>query len=129
MALIQCYECEKEISDKAPACPHCGAPKEEQPPQTRESPLTKMSPATLHKQDPALWEERLGAYLQTGLFKAQPELYWAQVIIHELESEGIPMQRVYEKERERAAIIPRMQGVVLPTYEELMKMDLNPPSS
>ena len=34
MALIQCYECEKEISDKAPACPHCGAPKEEQPPQS-----------------------------------------------------------------------------------------------
>ena len=27
MALIKCYECEKEISDKAPACPHCGAPK------------------------------------------------------------------------------------------------------
>jgi len=26
MALIKCYECEKEISDKAPACPHCGAP-------------------------------------------------------------------------------------------------------
>ena len=25
MALILCYECEKEISDKAPACPHCGA--------------------------------------------------------------------------------------------------------
>ena len=25
MALIPCYECEKEISDKAPACPHCGA--------------------------------------------------------------------------------------------------------
>jgi len=24
MALIQCYECSKEISDKAPACPHCG---------------------------------------------------------------------------------------------------------
>tara|TARA_A100000172_G_scaffold80931_2_gene71957 strand:+ start:19 stop:849 length:831 start_codon:yes stop_codon:yes gene_type:complete len=27
MALIQCYECGKEISDKAPSCPHCGAPK------------------------------------------------------------------------------------------------------
>jgi len=27
MALIKCYECEREISDKAPACPHCGAPK------------------------------------------------------------------------------------------------------
>ena len=36
MALIKCYECEKEISDKAPACPHCGAPKEEQPRQTDE---------------------------------------------------------------------------------------------
>jgi len=30
MALIKCYECEKEISDKAPACPHCGAPKHQQ---------------------------------------------------------------------------------------------------
>jgi hypothetical protein len=37
MALIKCYECEKEISDKAPACPHCGAPKEEQPPQIEEA--------------------------------------------------------------------------------------------
>jgi len=26
MALIQCYECSREISDKAPVCPHCGAP-------------------------------------------------------------------------------------------------------
>ena len=26
MALIKCYECKKEISDKAEACPHCGAP-------------------------------------------------------------------------------------------------------
>ena len=37
MALIKCYECEKEISDQAPACPHCGAPKEEQPPQIEEA--------------------------------------------------------------------------------------------
>jgi len=37
MALIPCYECEKEISDQAPACPHCGAPKEEQPPQIEEA--------------------------------------------------------------------------------------------
>ena len=27
MALIKCYECSREISDKAPACPQCGAPK------------------------------------------------------------------------------------------------------
>ena len=26
MALIKCYECGKEISEKAPFCPHCGAP-------------------------------------------------------------------------------------------------------
>jgi hypothetical protein len=28
MALIQCYACEREISDEAYACPHCGAPQE-----------------------------------------------------------------------------------------------------
>ena len=26
MALIECNECKKEISDKAESCPHCGAP-------------------------------------------------------------------------------------------------------
>ena len=25
MALIKCYECKTEISDKAESCPHCGA--------------------------------------------------------------------------------------------------------
>jgi hypothetical protein len=30
MALIKCYECDKEMSDKAKACPHCGAPHENQ---------------------------------------------------------------------------------------------------
>ena len=98
-------------------------------PSGRESPLTKMSLATLHKQNPALWEERFGAHLQTGLFKTQPELYWAQVILRELESEGIPMQGAYEKERALAALLPRMQGVELPAYEELMTMDLSPPRS
>jgi predicted RNA-binding Zn-ribbon protein involved in translation (DUF1610 family) len=33
MALIECYECEKEISDQAPACPHCGASKEGRSPE------------------------------------------------------------------------------------------------
>ncbi len=27
MALISCYECCKEVSDRATVCPHCGAPK------------------------------------------------------------------------------------------------------
>jgi hypothetical protein len=26
MALIQCGECAQQVSDKAPACPRCGAP-------------------------------------------------------------------------------------------------------
>lgn len=26
MALIKCLECHKEVSDKAPTCPHCGCP-------------------------------------------------------------------------------------------------------
>ena len=30
MALIDCRECGKEISDKARTCPHCGCPSEEQ---------------------------------------------------------------------------------------------------
>lgn len=29
MALINCHECGKEVSDKAVACPHCGCPIEE----------------------------------------------------------------------------------------------------
>lgn len=28
MALIMCTECKKEISDKAPICPHCGMPQQ-----------------------------------------------------------------------------------------------------
>lgn len=34
MALITCPECGKQISDKAPACIHCGYPMQEQPPVT-----------------------------------------------------------------------------------------------
>lgn len=31
MALIKCYECGKQISDAAPSCPTCGAPKKAAP--------------------------------------------------------------------------------------------------
>ena len=31
MALIKCYECSREISDKAPTCPNCGAPAKQRP--------------------------------------------------------------------------------------------------
>ena len=33
MALIQCHECGKEISDSAAACPSCGAPVKAKPPK------------------------------------------------------------------------------------------------
>jgi len=33
MALIRCPECQKEISDKAYACPHCGNPMKDFPTQ------------------------------------------------------------------------------------------------
>ena len=35
MALIKCRECGQEISDKAAACPHCGAPLSVGPPVTK----------------------------------------------------------------------------------------------
>jgi uncharacterized membrane protein YvbJ len=31
MALITCPECKRDISDKAAACPHCGAPRDAAP--------------------------------------------------------------------------------------------------
>ena len=55
MALIPCYECEKEISDKAPACPHCGAPKEEQPPQIEEAEILE-SVAVVDEPEPITQE-------------------------------------------------------------------------
>ena len=55
MALIPCYECEREISDKAPACPHCGAPKEEQPPQIEEAEILE-SVAVVDEPEPITQE-------------------------------------------------------------------------
>lgn len=34
MALINCSECSREISDKAEACPHCGCPRQQLLPET-----------------------------------------------------------------------------------------------
>lgn len=36
MPLIKCYECGKNISDKALSCPHCGAPTHPEPIKTEE---------------------------------------------------------------------------------------------
>jgi DNA-directed RNA polymerase subunit RPC12/RpoP len=49
MALINCAECSKEISDKAEACPHCGCPVERSP---KKEPLLAM-----------IWEEEKDGYI------------------------------------------------------------------
>jgi hypothetical protein len=49
MALIKCYECEKEISDKAPACPYCGCPVASGPPTLVD---TKDHPASVSEMTP-----------------------------------------------------------------------------
>lgn len=41
MALITCPECGKQISDKAPACIHCGYPMQEQPTAAPTVPTSK----------------------------------------------------------------------------------------
>jgi hypothetical protein len=55
MALIKCYECEREISDKAPACPHCGAPKEALPPEIEEAEILE-SVAVVDEPEPITQE-------------------------------------------------------------------------
>jgi hypothetical protein len=55
MALIKCYECEKEISDKAPSCPHCGAPKEALPPEIEEAEILE-SVAVVDEPEPIAQE-------------------------------------------------------------------------
>ena len=55
MALIQCHECSKEISDEALACPHCGAPKADAQPSKKKP---KREPISLED-----WEGRGGGLL------------------------------------------------------------------
>lgn len=49
MGLIDCYECRREISDKAVACPHCGAPKDESGGIVHDQPTLNKPPTTTQK--------------------------------------------------------------------------------
>lgn len=51
MALINCPECGKEISDKAPACPHCGCPVVIAPPEPTEDDIRKQTIERLNAQE------------------------------------------------------------------------------
>jgi uncharacterized membrane protein YvbJ len=51
MSLISCSECGKEVSDKAAACPNCGAPIKQAP-----NPAESSKAPTQVKREGAKWE-------------------------------------------------------------------------
>lgn len=55
MALIECSECRKQISDKAAACPHCGAPVASVPSSASTSTPTTSTQPSKKKTHPANW--------------------------------------------------------------------------
>lgn len=55
MALINCAECNKEISDKATACPHCGVPR-----QPMEQTTTRLTDTETQKKS-SVWKWVIGA--------------------------------------------------------------------
>lgn len=66
MALIACSECQKEVSDKAATCPHCGAPIQTKAPARPRGTYYDDLPATAAaapapaKQGSGLWKWLLG---------------------------------------------------------------------
>lgn len=50
MALINCPDCRKEISDRAPTCPNCGAPMHSTPAVNNGQYVTTQSTAKTYKQ-------------------------------------------------------------------------------
>ncbi|MCY1298664.1 hypothetical protein D9M68_623270 [compost metagenome] len=58
MALIDCYECGKQISSVAKACPNCGAPSRDQSEQRAEA---------IANQRPALEKKKVGFWLVLGI--------------------------------------------------------------
>lgn len=59
MALIECYECSKQISDAAAACPSCGAP-------VKKKVSEGYVPPKLNK--PVVPQQRVGLLLAIGIF-------------------------------------------------------------
>lgn len=56
MALIACTECAGQVSDKAGACPHCGAPVS----NTASPELVAAAPAVIKSKGGSLWKWVLG---------------------------------------------------------------------
>lgn len=67
MALVECYECSKQMSDIASACPGCGAP---HPRPSRQAPQAQGSwqGDMLPRSTPAAPQRRVGFLLGLGIF-------------------------------------------------------------
>lgn len=59
MALIQCPECNKEISDKVKTCPHCGFPFEENSDKSNNIQQVEISAVNISPKDPAKTKKTL----------------------------------------------------------------------
>lgn len=59
MALIDCYECNKQVSDSAAACPNCGAP-------VKKKVSEGYIPPAVNK--PVVPQQRVGIFLAIGIF-------------------------------------------------------------
>lgn len=55
MALIKCPECNREISDKAKACPNCGCPLNDYNVDYHEQPVVSVQPQEGKKQNMTIW--------------------------------------------------------------------------
>ena len=88
MALIKCYECSKEISDKAENCPNCGAPKSEKSiieensneNISTEKPDLKEQKETLEQESSNIISQAFSKYL-LGNFRLNRARYWKYIAI------------------------------------------------
>ena len=76
MALIDCYECGREISNKAVACPHCGAPKDENGGIVHDQPTLNKPPITGQKKSD---KERIAGWLSEKQKPDKTETFEAKV--------------------------------------------------
>ena len=69
MALIKCYECNRQISDQATTCPHCGAPQDTQTsPEESGNQSTNVSSPTAASDQEKLDKKSLSAKEEIILF-------------------------------------------------------------
>ena len=89
MALIKCYECSKDISDKAENCPNCGAPKSEKSiieetsneNISTEKPDLKEQKETLEQESSNIISQAFSKKYLLGSFRLNRARYWKYIAI------------------------------------------------